>query len=66
MGCAVDRNRAKRLLRDGVRAAESSIVGGFDVILIARPSIVDFKAYEVSAAVEELLSRADLLCEVNG
>ncbi len=66
LGSAPKRNRAKRLLRDAVRSVESRIAGGSDVMLIARPLIVGCTALEVSAAVRDLLSRANLLCEENG
>ena len=66
LGSAPKRNRAKRLLREAVGDAESRIATGRDVVLIARPLIVGCTASEVSAAVRELLSRANLLCEENG
>ena len=60
VGKAVERNRAKRLMREAVRHRLAGITPGWDIILIARREAdgADFQA--VDAAVETLLTRAHL------
>lgn len=63
VGGAVQRNRAKRLLREAVRRQFPGILPGHDLIWIARPSIAGATFEEVSAAVTQQLRRARLLKE---
>lgn len=63
VGNAVTRNRAKRLLREAVRAHLNDAKSGWDCFLIARPSTPAAPFSEVKAAVGELLMRARLLGE---
>jgi ribonuclease P protein component len=60
MGTAVQRNRAKRLLREAVRSLLPSIVPGSDLLLIARPPLLTCKMPEVRDALLTLLRRAGL------
>ena len=66
VGPAVARNRAKRLLREGVRAVHLHVAVGWDVVLIARPSLVYSAGKYVNVAVHATLSDANLMCEENG
>ncbi len=61
VGKAVQRNRAKRLLREAIRRRLPGIPQGWDIILIGRREAdqADFQA--VDAAVDTLLRRAHLL-----
>ena len=61
IGNAVRRNKAKRLLREALREWLPSISDGWDVILIARPKLLDANWQEIQKAVKSLLRRADLL-----
>lgn len=61
VGNAVARNRAKRLLREAVRAHLEDAKSGWDCFLIARSSTPEAPFPEVKAAVGELLTRARLL-----
>ena len=63
MGTAVQRNRAKRLLREAVRALLPSIVPGWDILLIARPPLLARKMPEVREALLTLLRRAELAAQ---
>lgn len=63
VGRAVRRNRAKRLLRESVRAHLPEIQPGWDCVLIARPLLLQATLGEVETAVTQLLQRAKLLVE---
>jgi len=61
VGGAVQRNRAKRLLREAVRALLPTLRPGWDVVLIARKPLLEATYPQVQAAVSQLMRRADLL-----
>lgn len=61
IGGAVQRNRARRLLRESVRLYRQSMAPGWDIVLIAREPAAQSDLHEVSAAVERLLRQARLL-----
>jgi ribonuclease P protein component len=61
VGTAVDRNRAKRLLREAMRACAGRLAAGWDVVLIARRPLAGSKLAETQAALEQLLRRAKML-----
>jgi len=60
VGGAVQRNRAKRLLRESIRPLLPALAPGWDIVLIARTSLVTAAFQEVQAAVLLLLRRAGL------
>ena len=64
MAGAVARNRAKRRLRAAVRLAETQIAAGWDIVLIARPALVNGQWPEILGALETLLRRGKLAQEV--
>ncbi len=61
VGKAVERNRAKRLMREAVRRRLDRIPPGWDIILIARGGVERTPFQDMDAAVEHLLGRARLL-----
>ena len=61
VGGAVQRNRAKRLLREAVRAHLSQIQAGWDLVWIARAGMARAVMTEVRSDVATLLRRARLL-----
>ncbi len=70
LGGAVIRNRVKRLLREAVAASRQHVAEEYDLVLIARPQLLDLIDREgkgekglVCAAVQELLDRAGLVIE---
>jgi ribonuclease P protein component len=61
VGGAVERNRAKRLLREAARHLYPELeTKGWDVVLVARPKLVEAKEKEVEKALASLLNRAGL------
>ena len=65
VGTAVHRNRAKRLLREAIRALLPSISSNLDLILIARPGLVTATLEETRQALLTLLERAKILIPTN-
>lgn len=61
VGGAVERNRARRLIREAVRARLAHIKGGWDLVWIARTAIVGVKLDAVAKDVESVLVRSRLL-----
>ena len=61
VGTAVARNRAKRLLREALRAREAQLPAGWELVLIARAPAARVRLAEVQAAVDAVLRRAGLL-----
>jgi ribonuclease P protein component len=64
LGSAVQRVRAKRLIREAVRPRLSEIPGGWDLVFIARASLGSATFQDVDRAVAQLLQRAKLLSEI--
>ncbi|MGC1378503.1 MAG: ribonuclease P protein component [Anaerolineales bacterium] len=60
VGGAVQRNRAKRLLREAMRMLLPTIRPGWDLILIARQPLPGATYQQVQAALSQLMRRADL------
>lgn len=58
VGSAVRRNRAKRRLREAVRATLDCIPAGTDVVLVASPRVVSASFEAVKADVAGALDRA--------
>jgi len=61
IGGAVERNRARRLLREAARLYRPAIEPGWDLVLIAREPAARSDFHAVSAAVERLLRQARLI-----
>jgi ribonuclease P protein component len=60
VGSAVQRNRAKRLLREAIRPLLPQIQQGLKVILIARKPILKAELPEIRTSLQELLARAQV------
>jgi ribonuclease P protein component len=63
VGNAVQRNRAKRMLREAVRTILPRLNLGWNVVLIARNPILDAKLSEIEDCLIQLFSKANLLSE---
>ena len=66
VGGAVQRNRAKRLLREAMRPLLPQIIPGWDLILIARPALSASSLQEIRQALISLLRRAQIMPLSNG
>jgi ribonuclease P protein component len=60
VGGAVQRNRARRLMKEAVRASVNHVPTGWDIVLIAQPSLIVEKArmQQVQEDVQWLLNKA--------
>lgn len=64
IGKAVERNRARRRLREVVRLAYVRIAPGWDLVFVVRsPAVATVAFAELQATIEHLLRRAGLWCE---
>jgi ribonuclease P protein component len=64
VGKAVDRNRARRRVREAVRLVYERIVPGWDLVFILRsPDLGAVEFVQVQRLVEQLLRRAGVWCE---
>jgi ribonuclease P protein component len=65
VGGAVERNRARRLMREAVRLQLPGLKPGWDLVWIARSSIAGADFAAVNSAVGEVLKRGKLLASVD-
>jgi ribonuclease P protein component len=61
LGNAVNRNRAKRLLRAALQELLPEVQPGYHCVLIARNPLLQAKSQEAAAALRTLLGKAGLL-----
>jgi ribonuclease P protein component len=61
VGGAVDRNRARRVLRAAWRELASGVRDGYDIVLVARQSIGGARSTDLVAEVDALLRRARVM-----
>lgn len=61
VGNAVMRNKVKRLMRESLRALEKDIPSNYNLILIARPNVVNLSLPEVKQNIYHVLKLANLI-----
>ena len=61
VGGAVQRNRAKRLLREAIRPLLPDLLPGWDLILIARKALPAESVQDIRQALTGLLRRAEII-----
>ena len=61
VGNSVERNRARRLMKENYRFLKSHIRNGYDLVFIARNSILDAKCRDVQRSIESALKRTGVL-----
>lgn len=60
VGNSVKRNRSRRLMREAYRAFRDKLIPGYDIIFVARNTINDCTANDVSRAMFGAVRAADL------
>ncbi|NOH12607.1 MAG: ribonuclease P protein component [Chloroflexi bacterium] len=60
VGGAVQRNRAKRVLRSAMQTLWPEVQPGHDIVLLARQPILSRKSHELQPVLEKLLGQAKL------
>ena len=63
LGCAVKRNRAKRVITAAFRDCLPNIPSGYDFVIVARTRILGIKSTAAAAAMKALLRSADIWSE---
>jgi ribonuclease P protein component len=61
IGNAVQRNRAKRILRETIRPLIPSIASGWDMVILARKPMVNARFDEIGTAMTNLLTQSCVL-----
>ena len=61
LGCAVKRNRAKRVISAAFREIASQLSGGYDFVIVARSKILCAKSNEVAFILKKQLKKAGIL-----
>jgi ribonuclease P protein component len=57
VGGAVQRNRAKRVMRAAIQPLLETLKTDQDLVLLAKPGLLDLKSTEVQTALSELLKK---------
>lgn len=61
VGGAVERNRARRILREAWMQVSPQVSEGFDVVLVAREAIRGAKTQDLVADMTQVLERAEMM-----
>lgn len=61
VGNSVTRNRARRLMKESYRQINERIAVGYDIIFIARNTIINTKCADVKKSIEAALKRCGIL-----
>lgn len=60
VGNSVKRNRARRLMKESYRKIEDNLKEGYDLLFIARNTIIDVKCQDVEKSMNSLLTKKKL------
>lgn len=60
VGGSVERNRARRLLRESYRQIEEDLKPGYDMVFVARRGILSMKCADVKTDMEAALRKAGM------
>lgn len=64
LGCAVERNRVRRRLREAYRLRENQLRLGYDIVIVARSRAIHASYHTLDDSLCTLLDQLDLLQEV--
>jgi len=59
-GKAVIRNKTKRMLNGSIQPLLDEIKSGYDILIIAKPKIIEKSKEEIAKNVEEIIKKASL------
>ena len=65
VGNSVERNRARRLMKENYRLLKNNIKSGYDLIFIARNTINDKKAQDVNKSMVNALLKSKLMDRID-
>jgi ribonuclease P protein component len=61
IGNAVERNRARRVIREAYRQLQPKIKGNYDLVFVARVRTIRMKSTDIQAVMTEQLARLGLI-----
>ena len=61
VGNSVERNRARRLMKEAYRSLKDRVASGYDIVFVARNTIGGCKEQEVERVIEKTLESAGLV-----
>jgi len=61
IGCAVERNRARRIVKAASREALKKAEGNYDIVFVCRKAILDKKSTEIKAIITKHLLSAGVI-----
>lgn len=59
IGCAVKRNRAKRVIRQAFFNQSGLLCGGYDIVFVARSRATTVKSYEIEACLKKVFKNPE-------
>ena len=65
VGGAVQRNRARRVIREAITPFLQSINKNYNLIFVARENVLSFSFNEIKQDIEYMLKKAGVFCEEN-
>ena len=65
VGNSVERNRARRLMKEAYRSLSGRVKSGYDIVFVARNTINERKESEVEKVMEKTMYACELLSSVN-
>lgn len=63
LGCAVERNRCRRIIREAFRNLAPFCAGGWDIVFVARQKTTQMKSTQIERVMREHLSAAGIFKE---
>lgn len=61
IGCAVERNRCKRIIRAAWRSVESEIKGSYDIVFVARTKTKYLKSTDIQEIMLDMFNQAGII-----